>query len=166
MKNLIAPNTFILYIITCTFKEDLFLKIGRTRTLYSRFKNIQTGCPHEIKNIFVITSEFDYEEEIIGLEGVIHKLIKKYQMKGEWYLGTEDFFLIFNKLLDRINKGKLSDYVFENENLFSLNEIEILFHTHNYIISELTMPLKPRRLITSREFKNPIEIYTNIIRLK
>lgn len=41
-------------------------------------------------------------------------------MKGEWYLATEDFFKVFNKLLERINNCDLSDYVFENEELFSL----------------------------------------------
>ncbi|KOY16789.1 GIY-YIG nuclease family protein [Paenibacillus xylanivorans] len=166
MKELLEPNAFILYIIICSYNEDSFVKIGRTRNIYNRIKNIQTGCPHEISNIFVITSEFEYEEEIIGLEGVIHKLIDKYQMKGEWYLATEEFFQIFSKLLERINNSDLSDYVFEDEELFSLDEVEILFHSHNYIIYELIMPIKPNQIVKGRKILDSIEIYTSIKNLE
>jgi len=161
MDQLLEPNTFNVYIIVCSYKEDLFVKIGRTRNLYNRIKNLQTGCPHEIGNLFVITSEYAYEEEIIGLEGVILKLVNRYKMKGEWYLATEEFFKIFNKLLERINTCQLSDYVFENHDLFSYDEVEILSHKHDYIIYELIMPIKPKQLVKARKILNPIEIYTS-----
>lgn len=160
MKELTDSKAYLLYLIICSFKDDFFIKIGRSRNLYSRIKNIQSGCPHQIDNIFIIASEF--EEEILGLEGVLHKLIDNYKLKGEWYLGVEDFFEIFNILMQRINEGKLGDYVFENEDLFSIDEVEILFHCHEYSFYELLMPIKREDIIKCKQLSNPKEIYTII----
>lgn len=83
---------YFVYLIACEFKNDILLKIGKTRCIQNRLKAIQTNCPHKISNIFIITSE--YEEDIIGLEKLVHKLLFNHSCKlnGEWYLGTKEFF--------------------------------------------------------------------------
>ncbi|MBT2764047.1 GIY-YIG nuclease family protein [Paenibacillus sp. ISL-20] len=160
MKKINSCNSQLIYIVVCSFNKASFIKIGRTRNLYNRIKNIQTGCPHPINNIFVVFSE--YGEEIYGLEKVLHKLIDKYKMKGEWYLGSEEFFDLFNSILLRINSGSLGDIVFEDEDRFSYEEVEILFHSHDYRFYEIELPIKTKGKLVSNQLLNSKDIYMKI----
>jgi hypothetical protein len=64
--------------------------------------------------------------------------------------------------MQRINEGKLGDYVFENEDLFSIDEVEILFHSHNYSFYKLEIPLNSKNLVESERLLNPKEIHASI----
>ncbi|MFE5321666.1 GIY-YIG nuclease family protein [Paenibacillus sp. NPDC056579] len=160
VRDINLTDSNLIYIVVCSYKDDFFIKIGRTKNLYQRIKNIQTGSPHQITNIFVVFSEFG--EEIYGLESVFHKLIDQYKMKGEWYLGSEDFFMLFDSILIRVNSGSLGELVFENEDNFSYDEVEILFHTHNYSFSEIEMPIESNDLLLSTQLLKPNDICRRI----
>jgi len=58
-----------------------FIKIGKSKNLEDRIKNIQTGCPHKIEKVFTISSEFD--EEINGIEQYVHYRPRDYNLNGE-----------------------------------------------------------------------------------
>ncbi|WP_240415757.1 GIY-YIG nuclease family protein [Paenibacillus periandrae] len=160
MKKINPSKSQLIYIVVCAYKNDFFIKIGRSSNLNKRIKNIQTGCPHPINNIFIVFSE--YGEEIFGLEKILLKLIDKYKLKGEWYLGSEEFFDLFNSILVRINSGILGDLVLEDEDRFSYEEVEILFHIHNYRFYEIELPIKKKGKFVSNQLLNPIDIYMKI----
>ena len=120
----------------CKYNKSYFMKIGKTKCLESRIKNIQNGCPHKINDVFIITSE--YEEEIIGLEHYIHYSLKKYKMTGEWYSVTPNFVCMFCTELSRINSN---DFTFDEIEIISevikFESLEILLHNHEYTFLEV-----------------------------
>ena len=57
------------------------VKIGRSADVERRRKQIQTGCPYEIRIILVLENQGE-------LESKLHKLLKEYrteQFRGEWF---------------------------------------------------------------------------------
>ena len=136
INNSNTESKYFLYIIMCNFKDFHFMKIGRTKCLESRIKNIQTGCPHRINDVFIIIS--DYEEEIIRLEFYLHYFLRKHKMNNEWYLVTTDLICIFCNELSKINNNEFTfdeiDFISEEINFDS---IEILLHNHEYMFFEV-----------------------------
>ena len=132
-------RSLFVYLIVC--QGDLFpyVKIGKTVNLYNRLANIQTGCPHYIKHVFVIGSK--YEEEVLGLEGLLHKLLPK-QHKGEWYVGNSDFFNALEIVLCKINEGFSYDEVVDLQDVVTGSELEVLLHHHDFEFRKVQFPIK------------------------
>jgi len=128
---------YCLYIIFCIFEDYHFLKIGRTINLKDRIKNIQTGCPHKINNVFVIKA--DHELELKGLEEIMHFYLKKHSINNEWYLATKECICIFLNLLDKINKNNFDFDELEvlSEETVSDDAFEIIMHYHEYSFYEM-----------------------------
>lgn len=55
-----------------------FVKIGQTRDLYPRLSVIQTGCPFDLRILFVLLGDSD-------LEGRIHNALDDHRHRGEWF---------------------------------------------------------------------------------
>ncbi len=87
------------YLIACQGDLYPYIKIGKTINLYNRLSNIQTGCPHTINHVFIISSV--YEEEVLGLEKLLHRLLP-FRLRGEWYKGTRSFFDALDEILYKI----------------------------------------------------------------
>ena len=128
-----------LYFIVCEFKEHKFIKIGKSKNLYNRIHNIRTGCPHEVTHIFTIKSEF--EEEIIGLEKLIHRLLVDSNLRGEWYLYTESFVKDITYIMELINSSEILNIDYEFLEVVSFEEVEILLHSHEFCFSNIKLPL-------------------------
>ena len=57
------------------------IKIGRSSDVERRRKQIQTGCPYEIKTIFILDGQGK-------LEPKLHKMLNEYRtahFRGEWF---------------------------------------------------------------------------------
>lgn len=140
MEELIEINDqqseYFLYLITCNYSKTQFIKIGKSKSLESRIKNIQTGCPHKISKVFVISSEFG--EEINGIEKYIHYKFKLYKLNGEWYIASADFINAFIAEMERVNSGKITwDEINEIQNEINFDSLEILLHHHEYVFTEV-----------------------------
>lgn len=139
-------TTSLVYLIACQSPAMTYVKVGRTRGLRRRLFNIQTGCPHWISHVFAILSR--YEEEVAGLEGLLHRLLKPSRLRGEWYEGTRSFFAALDHALSWINGGgftfgdidSLADAVGESE-------LEIMLHGHDFQFRQVPLPLPPWRPI-------------------
>lgn len=74
-----------IYVIGGTEKP---YKIGITRNLEQRLKNLQTGHPYELK---IHYKEEIPESQVRLIEQTIHKTIKHKQTHGEWFdISLED----------------------------------------------------------------------------
>ena len=128
------------YVIIC--QGDLFpyIKIGKTINLYTRLANLRTGCPLLISHVFVINSP--YEEEVLGLEKLLHRLLP-FRHRGEWYKGTEDFFKAFENLLNKINSNNFShEEICDLPDMNAGTELEIMLHEHLFHFYQITLPIR------------------------
>lgn len=138
-ENSMDPN--VVYLIACRSESTTYLKIGKSRSLYQRLMNIKTGCPLPLTHAFIISSEF--EEEVIGLEKLLHRLLKTARIRGEWYVGTSHFFKKLTSVLRRINSGGFSyDEINELPDIGALEELEIMLHSHDFRFRQLIFPLR------------------------
>jgi hypothetical protein len=130
-----GSKTF-LYLITCKFENNFFIKIGKSRNLENRVKNIQTGCPHKINRVFVIHSEYD--EEINGVEKYLHFKFDECRINGEWYLGEKSFIKRLVSEFEKINSGGFSwEEINELSDFIHFDSVEILLHHHDYQFIEV-----------------------------
>lgn len=140
----------VVYLVACQAQSTIYVKIGRSRNLRRRLSNIQTGCPHQITDVFVIASEF--EEEVDGLERLLRLLLKEDRLRGEWYQGSDRFFGNLDHILVRINAGGFSyDEIYEVSETGHGSELEIMLHKHDFSFKRL--PLSPRRVL---QFSNEL----------
>jgi hypothetical protein len=114
-----------------------------TSSIQRRLSNIQTGCPHPITQAFVVRSL--YREEVVGLEKLLHLLLKPERLRAEWYKGTEIFFDVLDTVLSRINDGG-----FDYEELLDMpdfvgEELEIMLHRHDFQFLRIRLPLRKSR---------------------
>jgi len=129
-------SEYFLYIITCRFINICFMKIGKSKNLEDRIKNIQTGCPHKIEKVFTISSEFD--EEINGVEHYIHYRFRQYNLNGEWYIASNDFLKLFVAEFKKINKGEFTwNEINSIVHEIHFDSLEILLHRHEYVFTEV-----------------------------
>lgn len=79
---------------------------------------------------FCITS--DYQEEVMGLEKLIHMQLKNLSERGEWYVASADFLRALIRLLRKINSGKFTYEEIERMPDFCGHELEIMMHRHSF----------------------------------
>ena len=131
----------ILYLIACRAPSTTYVKIGRTGNLHRRIADIQTGCPHRITDVFVVLSQYD--EEVEGLERLLHRLLQSSRLSGEWYKGSDAFFAALDDALTWINEG---DRAFEDlqevADTVSMAELEIILHRHDFQFRCVPLPLR------------------------
>ncbi len=150
-------NENYVYLIGCIGNTDCYVKIGMTSNIKRRLSNIQTGCPHIINEVFVILSE--YREEIEGLEKLLHILLEPQRLRGEWYKGSEDFYLTLNTVLTKINEGNFSQEEIEALPDFVGPELEIMMHAHNFEFRRIHLPLQNKKdVLLSSELTTPFQI--------
>jgi hypothetical protein len=79
---------------------------------------------------FCITS--DYQEEVMGLEKLLHMKLKKRSERGEWYAASPEFLRAVIRLLRKINSGNFTYEEIEQMPDFCGPELEIMMHRHNF----------------------------------
>jgi|GEM_PF-1123229 len=132
-----SGERYFVYLISCNTGSAKPVKIGKTNNLARRLSNIQTGCPYKFTHVFTITSL--YHEEVIGLEKLLHQLLPA-RLRGEWYDGSETFFLALHRLLEKINSGR---FTFEEiEAASGMHEVEIMLHRHKFHFAQIDLPLR------------------------
>lgn len=135
----LSSEPYFVYLISCNAGSSRPVKIGRTNNLRRRLSNIQTGCPYTFTHAFTITST--YHEEVVGLERLLHLLLPA-RLRGEWYDGSETFFLALHQLLGKINSG---GFTFEEiEAASGMEEAEIMLHPHKFHFAQIDLPLQRR----------------------
>jgi hypothetical protein len=135
----VSKQNFV-YLIACQGDYYPYIKIGKTVNLYNRLSNIQTGCPHKISHAFIISSS--YEEEVLGLERLLHRLLPL-NIRGEWYKGVDDFFKALELAFYKINTGNFSfEELDELPDLNAGPELEIMLHHHGFQFKQVTLPIK------------------------
>lgn len=88
-----------------------YMKIGISKNLDSRIKQVQTGCPIQLRRVeYVVVENRDIA---LSLEKMLHNEFKDLNTFGEW------FYLIKDCNIGRRRKSILSK--------FNINKIEILF---------------------------------------
>ncbi len=137
-----ADEQYFVYLIACRTDHSLPVKIGKTKSLARRLSNIQTGCPYQITHAFTITSE--YQEEVDGLEKLLHQLLKN-RTRGEWYDGSDAFFLSLHQLLRKINSGEFTYEEIEATPDFCGPELEIMLHSHDFKFAEVILPIRAQK---------------------
>lgn len=66
--------------------ENLLTKIGSSRNVHQRFKDLLCGCPVEI----IVTHTLE-SENYIKIEAILHKRYDKKRIRGEWFnLSSQD----------------------------------------------------------------------------
>jgi hypothetical protein len=134
-----SGERYFVYLISCNTGSSRPVKIGKTNNLARRLSNIQTGCPYKFTHVFTITSM--YHEEVLGLEKLLHRLLPA-RLRGEWYGGSEMFFLALHQLLEKINSGR---FTFEEiEAVSGMDEMEIMLHPHRFHFAQIDLPLRKR----------------------
>ncbi|WP_235567674.1 GIY-YIG nuclease family protein [Lysobacter sp. Root690] len=118
------------YLIACRNESSVYIKIGRSSSLVSRIRNIQTGCPMAFVKTFCITS--GYREEVMGLEKLLHMQLKKRSERGEWYVASAEFLRALIRLLRKINNGNFTYEEIEQMPDFCGHELEIMMHRHDF----------------------------------
>ncbi|MBL4823316.1 MAG: GIY-YIG nuclease family protein [Colwellia sp.] len=102
-----APR--FIYLIRC--KSTNFYKIGKTNNIDVRLRDLQTGCPFELKVIFIAEADMgDFlGREISYLETFLQNNYKVDHKRGEWfeltyeYIADICFFLEESRDLDVIH---------------------------------------------------------------
>lgn len=132
-----SDEQYFVYLISCNTGSSRPVKIGKTNNLARRLSNVQTGCPYKFTHVFTITSM--YHEEVVGLEKLLHQLLPA-RLRGEWYDGSEAFFLALHGLLEKINSGR---FTFEEiEAVSGMDEAEIMLHRHEFHFARIDLPLR------------------------
>lgn len=136
-----------IYMIICKFSDYKFIKIGKSVDLYMRVQNIKTGCPHEITDLFVL--QYEYNILLDGFERLLHRMLSESKLKGEWFLLNDIFIERFQQLLIMISENKILDNNFDFLNEVSMDEAEILMHTHKLNFAKVSLPIKKDKKFTS-----------------
>lgn len=70
-----------LYIFKGDWKDTSFIKVGVAKNPSQRLKQVQTGCPVTLKNIFSSSKT----QHAFKIESEIHSIFAKYKTQGEWF---------------------------------------------------------------------------------
>jgi len=76
-------ETTQLYILTA----GEYYKIGITKSIKNRVKQIQTGCPLEIRDVYFV--EFDNKFQALEAEKKLHSFFVSASTSGEWFLSKQ-----------------------------------------------------------------------------
>ena len=90
-ESICFKKTFIYFILN---KELNSIKIGYTADIIKRFDNLQTGNSSTLILLGKIMGGFK-------LETHIHKILKEFRIRGEWYKYNKEVEEYVNKLLER-----------------------------------------------------------------
>jgi hypothetical protein len=110
----------MIYFIQCGTNGPI--KVGQTdNDVKSRMTQLQTGCPYELKLLWVYTGH-DYTES------KIHEELSKERIRGEWFHPSKTVFDFINNELGnhfeiQTQNGRYIDFV---ESLYQLDSASIL----------------------------------------
>jgi len=76
-------ETTQLYILTA----GEYYKIGITKSIRNRIKQIQTGCPIDIRDVYFV--EFDNRAQALEAERKLHTFFTEASTSGEWFLSKQ-----------------------------------------------------------------------------
>lgn len=76
-------ETTQLYILTA----GEYYKIGITKSIRNRIKQIQTGCPIDISDVYFV--EFDNRSQALEAERKLHTFFTEASTSGEWFLSKQ-----------------------------------------------------------------------------
>lgn len=78
---------FYTYLIANNVHDHIF-KVGITKDLGARLRNLQTGNPFPL--YFVSIKGWEYKDEAIALENKMLELFANSSLQGEWFSGNKD----------------------------------------------------------------------------
>ena len=114
-------------------KAGEFYKIGLTsNTIDKRIKELQTGCPYEIKEIFKTSSLT--KKEAFELERFLHKKFKRFHSYGEWF---------------KLNNNKLKELVLFTDRLSSI----YIFKEYKQISFDISCLYRNKKNKNSSKYK-------------
>lgn len=88
-----------------------YVKVGQTRDLYPRMSTIQTGCPHELRILFVLLGGTDEEARI-------HFDLGAHRERGEWFRLNAETQAVLDRLrADAIDYDAMMDGLLEKARL-------------------------------------------------
>lgn len=73
-----------LYIVSCETNNKKLFKIGVTKELDSRIKNLKTANPFDLQLEY-----YDEIEDAYKIEKILHKFFSKNKLEGEWFFDLE-----------------------------------------------------------------------------
>lgn len=73
---------FSLYVL----RAGEFYKVGLSKNIERRIKDLQTGCPLPIELVELYQVRLRGDERAYRLESLVHKSLKEYQTIGEWFV--------------------------------------------------------------------------------
>ena len=90
----------LLYIMRCGNKY----KFGISNNPKRRIKQLQTGCPYNIKLIFELV--LDKDIKAVDVETQLHQHLKRYNVRGEWFSLTREHVLCIAKELLAVGQNQ------------------------------------------------------------
>lgn len=70
------------YVYILSAAKTKFVKVGYAKNLLARRRELQTGCPHELKQHFAIRTTVRHAR---ALERALHLQLKDKAVRGEWF---------------------------------------------------------------------------------
>jgi hypothetical protein len=148
-----ADKYFIYLIFFESHNSELYLKVGKSGSLFTRLRDLQKANPLKLYKVYVIDVE-KYDEVADGMEYIFKRRLSPFNTTGEWFYVTEQVLHFIKYIINIINISQEPDEeIWENNSFgefFSLmghrsekdwpleyDWDEIFRHNNNYTIQEI-----------------------------
>lgn len=158
MKNYkgLSPNQKNYYVYLAFFEGlagELYLKVGKTGSLQTRFIDLRKANPTLLKQAYVIdVGEFDFVAD--GMEYIFKRRLSPLNIHGEWFVVSKQTILFLKYIMQLINQSQRYDEEVWDDNSFQeyfsimghrsekgwpceYDWDEILRHNNNYEITPI-----------------------------
>ena len=158
MKNYkgLSPNQKNYYVYLAFFEGlagELYLKVGKTGSLQTRFIDLRKANPTLLKQAYVIdVGEFDFVAD--GMEYIFKRRLSPLNIHGEWFVVSKQTIIFLKYIMQLINQSQRYDEEVWDDNSFQeyfsimghrsekgwpceYDWDEILRHNNNYEITPI-----------------------------
>jgi hypothetical protein len=153
-----ADKYFIYLAFFESHSNELYLKVGKSGSLFTRFKDLQKANPLKLYKVYVIDVG-EYDEVANGMEYIFKRRLSPFNTTGEWFYVTEQVLHFIKYIIHIINISQEPDEeIWDNNSFgefFSLighrsesdwpyeyDWDEIFRENNNYIIQEIKYNLE------------------------
>ena len=145
------------YIYLAFFESEIgemYLKVGKSGSLFTRFRDLQKANPLKLFKAYVIdVDSFDFVAD--AMEYIFKRRLSPFCRTGEWFYVTEQVLQFLKYIMDIINISQSIDYEVWDDNAFGVyfslmghrsekdwpyefDWDEILIHNNDYKIQEIS----------------------------
>jgi hypothetical protein len=169
----LKKNTDKYFIYLAFFEShsgELYLKVGKSGSLFTRLRDLQKANPHKLYKTYVIDVG-GFEKVADGMEYIFKRRLSPFNMTGEWFYITEQVLYFIKYILQIINISQEPDEEIWDNNAFGeyfslmghrsekdwpydYDWDEIFRHNNNYSIQEIKYNLEKKCI----DFLNEINI--------